>query len=341
MTRYTPLWEQQGQYAASQDRKLLAAIFAGNTPNNPGDYTGGMRVTVASGMTVNIAPGQAVVHAASEYRGSILMVSDAVEQVTLAPAPPSGQSRIDGIVAQARGNDLDGGSNNDFIMTVIQGTPAASNPPYPTVPSQAALLAWVNVPGAAVNLVAGNIYEARLARLSGLMEPALAAGDPFTSFTDPWGEVWVAKGGVLNGAWHKARDVLHSSATRNAAYNITTSPTHLALDGIISDPFGIYSSGWTLPLAGMWQIGGYISINAPASSGFQIEVYINSGLMAAFGGAVTGIAYGGLRIGCGTIIRKFNAGDILQIFTFGSAAAAGIYTSSLSTAFQMDYVGTG
>jgi len=348
MTRYTPLWEQAGSYAASQDRMLLRAIFAGNTASNAGDYINGMRVSVASGMTVNVAPGTAVVHVVSPV-GSIVCVSDAVEQVTLAPAPPSGQSRWDGIIAQARGNDFDGGSNNDFVMTVVQGTPAASNPAFPAVPSQAALLAWVNVPGGAASLVAANITEARVSRLSGLWEPPLAAADPFTSFTDPWGETWIAKGGVLNGTWKRARDVLSCYIYRSAAWSTpSAADIQVPFDSVLTgmDPFGMAASLNTNTARIIAPIAGNYLLTTSAGTGSGTMQ-----LIRAWKNGVAGVSQSGqymigqpsgvtsTTVYAGSWIVKLAAGDDVSLWVRTSAAVA-LTVNSQITFLTATYLGT-
>jgi hypothetical protein len=153
MTRHTPNWLQQGTYPASIDRDVLG--FYSPTPR-----TTGCAVTVSSAMTVNIAPGQVAVPTANNT-GTVLCTSDAVEQVTLTAAPASGTNRYDLIICQARGNDLDGGSNNDFIFTMVTGTGAAS-PTIPAVPNNAALIAHIYIPGGSASVTAGNITDRRL-----------------------------------------------------------------------------------------------------------------------------------------------------------------------------------
>lgn len=158
MTRYTPLWEQQGSYAASVDRRLIGSIW-------PSAASVGCAVTVSSGMTVNVAAGQVSVPTGNNT-GSVLCASDAVEPVTLAAAPGSGTNRYDLVICQARGNDLDGGSNNDFIFTTVTGTAAAS-PTVPATPANAVALAQIYVPGGSASVTAGNISDVRPAGLAG------------------------------------------------------------------------------------------------------------------------------------------------------------------------------
>jgi hypothetical protein len=118
-----------------------------------------MAVTVSSGMTVNIGAGSAAVPSANNT-GSVLCVSDATDNATLAAAPGSGSNRYDLVIVQARGNDLDGGANNDFLFTTVTGT-AAATPTVPAVPSNAIALAQIYVPGGSASVTAGNIADVR------------------------------------------------------------------------------------------------------------------------------------------------------------------------------------
>jgi hypothetical protein len=146
MTRYAPLWQQAGSYAASLDRSLLNTIW----PSGGG--VGAAVTAVAGTMTVSVAPGTVVVPLQAG-QGCALCRWDAAEvPPVLAAAPPSGQSRIDVICVQVRDNALDSGGNNDFVFAVVTGTPAASNPATPATPVNAYAVANVTVPGAAANL---------------------------------------------------------------------------------------------------------------------------------------------------------------------------------------------
>ena len=157
MTRFTPQWLQAGSYAASIDRRLIGALW-------PAAASTGMAVSVSAAMTLNIAAGQCAVPTANNT-GSALCSSDAVEQVTLTAAPASGSNRIDLVCVQVRGTDIDGGTDNDFIFSVVAGTVAAS-PVAPAVPANAVALAQVYVGGGVAAIVAGNITDLRPGRLN-------------------------------------------------------------------------------------------------------------------------------------------------------------------------------
>lgn len=266
MTRYTPQWIQAGTYPASLDRRLLGALW-------PGPASAGCQVTAASGMTLNVAAGQ-VAAPTNNSSGTVLCSSDAVEPVTLPPAPPSGQNRIDLIICRPRGNDLDGGVNNDFIFDSVQGvTATAGQEVAPATPGGTVALARVLVRGAVAAIVAADITDVRpvgLAISGGAALPPLGAGAPFQSFTDPSGQVWVAKGGVYGGAWKRARDVLHSFVTRTSGGYVQSYWQNVGYDSVMNDPYGIFNltdHNWYVPIAGIWQFNHRVAIQYAAADG--------------------------------------------------------------------------
>lgn len=265
MTRYTPQWIQAGTYAGSQDRRLIGALW-------PLPASNGCQVTTASGMSVNISPGQVAVPT-SNNTGSTLCSSDAVETVTLTAAPPSGQSRYDLIICRPRANDIDGGVNNDFIFDFVTGTAATTGSQVvPATPAGTACLAQILIPGASASITQANITSTQPWGLAtggaGSLPTPLAAGAPFTSFTDTTGEAWVAKGGVNNGSWRRARDILHGRWSRAASWTTNTSIAFgPALDTTQRDIFGMLSGGKVvIPLAGMYLVRATLAFN-PAAAG--------------------------------------------------------------------------
>ena len=167
MTRYTPLWLQPGSYPASLDRRLIAALW-------PGPASSGGAVTVASAMTLNVAALTAAVPSPNSS-GSTLCYSDATEQVTLPAAPASGSNRIDLVTVHPRGNDLDGGVNNDWIVDSVQGAVAAS-PAVPATPAGQLALAQIYIPGGSAAVTAGNITDVRPGGLA--VPPLSGVGSP-------------------------------------------------------------------------------------------------------------------------------------------------------------------
>lgn len=158
MTRYSPLWQQANAYPAGLDRLLVAALWP------RGGATGAALSAVANTMNVTIPPGTVAVPLQAG-QGAALCAWDAAEVVTLAAAPPAGQTRIDLVIAQVRDNAIDGGPNNDFVFAVVTGVPAANNPAVPATPANAAALCQVTVPAAAANLNGATVTERRAGTL--------------------------------------------------------------------------------------------------------------------------------------------------------------------------------
>jgi hypothetical protein len=155
MTRYAPLWLQSGSYGASVDRRLIGALW-------PAARCDGGAVTATGvGMGLQAAPGYCAIPAANAT-GSVLCAWDAPETVSppLDPAPPAGTNRIDLVICQARGADLDGGTNNDFVITYAKGAEAAS-PVAPATPPGALALAQVRVNGGAASIAPADITDVR------------------------------------------------------------------------------------------------------------------------------------------------------------------------------------
>jgi hypothetical protein len=140
-------------------------------------------------MQVVVTPG-AVAVPTPNNTGTTLCTSDAPENVTLIAAPAAGNNRIDLIVCLARGNDLDGGVNNDFVFSAVAGVVAAT-PAVPAIPAGAVAVAQVYVTGGASAIVAGNITDRR--PISGL---AIPTNRPWNV---PWGLVAPPLVSTVNG----------------------------------------------------------------------------------------------------------------------------------------------
>jgi len=151
VTRQNPIWLQDLTYPASVDRALLGALW-------PIGGVDGCKVTATgSGMGVNIGPGSVAIPAANGT-GSVLCHSDAVETLTLDPAEPAGTNRVDRVICQAHGADLDGGTVNDFVFAIVKGAPGGG---MGAVPAGAVLLAEINVVGGSAAVDPAKIYDHR------------------------------------------------------------------------------------------------------------------------------------------------------------------------------------
>jgi hypothetical protein len=156
MTRFTPLWQQGGSYAASVDRALMAALWPTSAANGP------LPTTVANTMNVSIPAGFAAV-ALQAGANTALCRWDAAEVVTSPAAPPAGNTRIDVVVLQVRDPQLDAGVNNDFVFQVIAGTASTGTPAAPAVPANAMAICQYTVGAAVANLNGSTIIDRRQA----------------------------------------------------------------------------------------------------------------------------------------------------------------------------------
>jgi len=229
MTRYAPLWQQNSTYPAATDRGLLGTLW-------PSSGSTGAAVSVVSGtMNVSIAVGTAAVAMGANL--TQLCRWDVAEVVTLAAAPPSGNSRIDLIILQVRDAAVDGGGNNDFLFQAIAGTPATSNPATPAVPTNAYALAQVLVPGAAANLNGATLTDRRV---------------PMNS-----------------------RDVLHAQVRHNAALSISTTAVAIPYDTVDRNPSGLWvpaQNAFVVPVAGVYQV---LAQHRTGIAGNVVTPYIN------------------------------------------------------------------
>jgi hypothetical protein len=286
-------------------------------------------------MALSVAPG-AVAVPSQNSTGTSLCTSDAVETVTLAAAPGSGQNRYDLVVCQPRGNDLDGGANNDFIFVNVTGV-AAATPTVPATPPGSVALAQIYIPGGSASVTAGNVTDVRPHGLG--PEVPLAAGAALSSYTDPiTSEVWVAKGGVNGGAWRKARDVLHAQMQRAAAFTATGTNTILTYDTVVNDPYGLWvTNGYTAPVAGLWRLHGHGVFSPTAAVNIYFQTYRN--------GAPINTSLHSFSTTTTVQVEatvKAAAGDTFQINVLATGANAPMSAPAANfNYFLADYLGTG
>lgn len=150
---------QNRTYSAREDRALIASLFT------EGVLGAGFAVTqraAGTNMSVDIAPGTAVVTGDDQPdQGRYLVTSTAVENRTIG-APPGSNSRIDAVILQVRDPNAGGATGDDAILTVVAGTAAASPSP-PTIPASAIVLAYVTVAAGTVAITNAMIADQRVA----------------------------------------------------------------------------------------------------------------------------------------------------------------------------------
>jgi hypothetical protein len=288
MTRYQPLWQQAGSYPAGIDRQLLASLW----PN--GGVKGGAVTAVNNTMNVWVAPGTIAV-VLQGGQGNALCMWDAAEVVTLTAAPPSGQSRIDLIVAQVRDAALDGGANNDFVFMPIAGAPVASNPVAPALPTNAYPVATVLVGGAVANLNTATIGP-------GGSRPLVPGSVPARC------SVWRVSG------WTAAADGLNPPL----AWEQSDDPWKMAnlATGLVTLPFaGVVAFSWALAMSISIAVGSpnlFSQLSSPAGTEFARGSQHNpaeSSRLVTF-------------TSVGTAVRPVTAGQVVAVQPFIQAPGA-------------------
>jgi hypothetical protein len=174
----------------------------------------------------------------------------------------------------------------------------------------------------------------------------VTTGTTVQSYTDPSGDVWVAKNGVNSGNWFRARDVLHSRIARAAAWNLSTTLVQFSYDTAMRDPYGMYSAGgFQVPIAGLylWTATLSAGLTWASASFLQLEMQNTTAaqVWADIVGAPAGTGPGGFTTSAiATISIPCAAGDLLKVFQRASAAVTGA-TGSNFVYSHIDYLGTG
>jgi hypothetical protein len=278
MTRYAPLWLQSGSYGAGVDRRLIGALW-------PAARCDGGAVTATGvGMGLQAAPGYCAIPAANAT-GSVLCAWDAPETVSppLDPAPPAGTNRIDLVICQARGADLDGGSNNDFVITYVKGAEAAS-PVAPATPPGALALAQVRVNGGVASIAPADITDRRPASLAVPAPPLASAPRGYTgSAIGPATQINI--GGTATNVVSLTASVVAGRRYRLSLFafgqQLTAQGTSwftLATANNIDSIQGRFAQLFNLPI-NAYLVGSAVFMYSPAASGSQ--TWTIQGLAAA------------------------------------------------------------
>jgi hypothetical protein len=223
MTRFTPLWQQAGNYPANYDRALLGTLF----PNAAG--TGAAAAPVANTMNISVPAGSLAVPLQSGQH-SVLCRWDAAEVVTSPAAPAAGNKRIDLVVCQVRDPAIDGGVNSDFIFVVVSGVATTGTPAYPATPANSSVVCSYQVNGGVANL--NGVVPTDFRRGTGLVvtvgstteRDAIFGTSPpigsqyqligYPEFTWRWnGTVWKGMGVMLGSGYGNLGGIGHGFVT--------------------------------------------------------------------------------------------------------------------------------
>ena len=191
-------------YNARTDRRIVEALLGGAGHEGvirPGDFK--VTPTSPASMSVQVAAGLAAIDGDNVARqGVYIAENDGAVNVGPFTAPGSGLQRIDLVVLRDFDQSPDGGSagSDQQTLAIVQGTPLASNPVPPAVPSSALVLAQVLLTNATTSIAASAITDRRRRAHAGLARPAArafasavsvatgnGAGNATASFASPTG----------------------------------------------------------------------------------------------------------------------------------------------------------
>jgi hypothetical protein len=174
------------------------------------------------------------------------------------------------------------------------------------------------------------------------MPPPVTTNTP-QSYTDPWGEVWVARSSMSGGAWSRARDVIHAVIYRNAAYTMPTANTIIPYDTVQIDNFGMYvgspTYGFTVPIPGWYWVQATCNGNANAVGQYIQGSLEQNGTAITSENSITSLTGGGLS--WRTWIDVFlAAGDKINAVAYNPSGLAA-QTGLANVRLEISYIGTG
>lgn len=180
------------------------------------------------------------------------------------------------------------------------------------------------------------------------LPPPVNVGSTAQFYTDPLGDLWVAKNGVQGGAWNRARDVLHARWYRNAGgatIGLTPTTTQVVLDLAYRDAYGMSdgSGGINFLTTGAFSITAQVAAT-PTAAGqyFQTRVYLGTPGSEVY----TGVSecHSGTNASMSAPIAfnhvVTNASSHAMLYSIGSNALA-ILPGYFWTFLGVDYLGTG
>lgn len=261
-----PNFLQAGSYGASGWTNYFQALMSGTGVIGSGDLA--VSALGSPNMSVNVAQGQVIMpgtlgstggfptnlNAQTTYglpstftsQGAYESWNNATTNLVISAANPT-NPRIDLVCASTQDAQYSG-SNNQAILQVITGTPAASPSP-PSSPANTVVLAQVLVPANATSITTGDITDER----------------PFMS---------LAPASAVSGRMYPTGQTILSSGT---AAQITSLTTDYARGGVT-----IASNTLTVPVAGLYLISAAIQWQANsggvlAAGNYATSIYRNGG----------------------------------------------------------------
>lgn len=274
-----------------------------------------LRVTVAGGLSVQIAAGLAVIQgSASANAGAYAVCSDSIVTLTCSTADPV-NARIDLVCVTVTDS---GNSSSTAAIQIVTGTPSAS-PAVPATPSNSIALCQITVAQNATTLSSGNLADVR---------PYFAAAGGITPITNA---SMAPVAGPSSG-------YVHNIATgRLSRYNSATA--QLVAPAVA--PFATVASTPGTATGNSTTYVTVTSVNVTVDGNTSVEV------LASFKSVPTGATTSGLACTIAIFRNSTLIGSIIKTclgtnlildggaFTgFDTTPAAGTYTYSLGVANQ-------
>ena len=184
---------------------------------------------------------------------------------------------------------------------------------------------------------------------TGLPAP-VGTGTTIQSYTDPAGQVWVAKNGVNGGAWRKAQDVLTARVFQTATVSCATVAAIWPFDTVTHDAYGLWvpaSHYFVAPVAGVYALTGSV-LYAQTAVAQQVQTYFTKN----FGGTPTpqvqlayarAVAWTATPAGIGVPMADeelLAAGDNVATVTSNSVALS-VWSGTHDCYMTFSYRGTG
>lgn len=181
---------------------------------------------------------------------------------------------------------------------------------------------------------------ATYAKLNVLPAP-VTTGTTTQTFTDIWGEIWVAKNGVNSGNWFKARDVLHATVYRQAAYTTPTGVSTYGPDTTQRDPYSLWvgspTFGYKVPVAGIYRCSFHWGVSGAAVGEYCHSSIYQSGSNIMLNNAFAAVA-GGLY-GRAQCLARLTTSDTITFIYYCSIAETGL-TGPINNLCSIDYLGS-
>lgn len=338
MTRLTPFFMQPAvgddeiPYDGLDLRLLILGMWASEGVTN-----NGLRVSqraAGANFSVDVAGGIAVITGNDvNLQGTYMVVSDAMENLTI-PSPPVSGSRTHRVIAWVRDKLYDGALAANTYEWVLEVQPdTTGSGPDDALPDSAIALASVTVAAGQTSVTDANITDTRVSALtapSWLQQVSSSAGRPAVPL--PGQEIW--RTDLLDKEIHTGSEWRQLGLNRPYAIlttahnqNITASTTTAVnFESEVADSHNGHStssniSRYTVPQSGVYRVDAVVPwVGNTAEGKYEMHVRVNGSTAWVAGSTykgtqnVTPIMQGGATV-------RLNAGDYIELVVWQGTGA--------------------